>query len=296
MIDCGILYVAVKQDRYVEEALLSADSVKQRFPRLSIVLFTDRPQHALCASDRFDAIEAIASATGFGSTWAEGLLSRAHCLSRTPYTRTLHLDTDTRVITEELPSLFAMLEEFDVAMAETATDDSYSRHHFGRRMFNGGLVLYRRNERVWAWLEAWAKASEENFRLAGERPLPPVPRLSHVTAEDVRRRLLFNDQISLVEMLSPEVNRFDLAIKTLDYSWNHRGSRLPANNRAPVRILHAPALKGLTHADILSVAFAWRRDGRESQAAALYDYIASKYVDSTGLPRRAPVTPGATPS
>jgi len=296
MADCGVLYVAVKQDRYVEEAFLSADSVKQRFPSLSITLFTDRPGHPLCAIDRFDTVEAITSASGFGSLWAEGLLSRAQCLRRTPYARTLHIDTDTRLITEELPALFDVLGDFDVALAETATDDSYSRYHFGRPMFNGGLVLYRRNERVWTWLEAWARASAANFRLAGETPLPPVPSLSHVAAEDVRRRLLFNDQISLVEMLSPEVNRFDLAVKTLDYSWNHRGSRLPANNRAPVRILHAPALKGLTHADILSVAFAWRRGGREAQAALLYDYIAGKYIDSTGLPSRAKINPDAARS
>ncbi len=158
------------------------------------------------------------------------------------------------------------------------------------------LVLYRRNDRVWAWLEAWARASEENFCLAGQTPLPSVSSVSHIAAEDVRRRLLFNDQISLVEMLSPEVNRFELAIKTLDYSWNHRGSRLPANNRAPVRILHAPALKGLTHADILSVAFAWRRGGRETQAAVLYDYIAGKYIDSAGLPFRTKINPDAARS
>jgi len=296
MTDRGVLYVAVKQDRYVEEAFLSADSVKQRHPELSITLFTDRPQHALCATDRFDAVETISSATGFGSVWAEGLLSRAQCLVRTPYARTLHIDTDTRVITEDLPALFAVLDEFDVAMVETATDDSYSRHHFGRRMFNGGLVLYQRSERVWAWLAAWAQASEENFRLAGRTPLPDIPSLSHVAAEDVRRRLLFNDQISLVAILSPEINRFGLAVKTLDYSWNHRGSRLPANNRAPVRILHAPALKGLTHADILSVAFVWRQQGREAQAAALYHYIAGKYPESAGLPLRATVSAGAAPS
>src|SRR5216684_1875167 len=100
MSERGIVYVAVKRDRYVEEAFLSADSVKQRFPSLSITLFTDRPQHALCATDRFDAIEEISSATGFASSWAEGLLSRARCLRRTPYARTLHIDTDTRVLTE----------------------------------------------------------------------------------------------------------------------------------------------------------------------------------------------------
>src|SRR5262249_3793402 len=118
----------------------------------------------------------------------------------TPYARTLHIDTDTRVLTEELPWLFSLLDDIDVAMVETSIDDSYTRKHFGRPMFNTGFMLYRRNDLVWSLLEAWAAASERNFRLAGQTPLPTVAALEHVAAEDVRRRLLFMDQISFVEL------------------------------------------------------------------------------------------------
>jgi hypothetical protein len=286
MADRGIVYVATKYDRYLEEAFLSANSVKERFPDLSITLFTDLPRHPLCATGRFDSIETIQGVSGFGSNWAEGLLNRVRCLPRTPYDRTLHIDTDTRVLTEELLWLFDLLEQIDIAMVETSTDDSYSRKHFGRPMFNGGLMLYRRNERVWALLEEWAARSERNFQLAGQKPLPPVPALQHIADEDIRRKLLFNDQISLVEILSPEINKFDLALKTLDYSWNNRSSRQPEKNRAPVKILHAPALKNLTHADILDVAFRWKRDGRTVQAKTLYNYIDGKYPDTRPAPLR----------
>ena len=70
--DQGIVYVATKQDRYVEEAFLSADSVKQWVPDMPITLFTDLPKHALCRTDRFDAVEAIQGVKGFASGWAEG--------------------------------------------------------------------------------------------------------------------------------------------------------------------------------------------------------------------------------
>jgi hypothetical protein len=284
MADCGIVYVATKFDRYLEEAFLSANSVKQRFPELSITLFTDLPHHALCsAAGCFDRVEPIVGVAGLASNWAEGQLNRLRCLPRTPYERTLHLDTDTRVLTEELPRLFDLLDDVDLAMVETATDDSYSRKHFGRRMFNAGMQLYRRNDRVWAWLAEWIATSERNFNLAGQTPLPAVPALAHVAAEDVRRKLLFMDQISLVEILSPEVNRFGLAVKILDYSWNHRGSRQAANNRAPVRILHAPGLKGLTHADILDLAFRWKSSGRAAEATVLYDYIYGKYPETRAV-------------
>ena len=292
MADCGIVYVATKHDRFIEEAFLSANSVRMRFPSLSITLFTDRPGHALCATDRFDTVELVHSVTGFALEWAEGQLNRLIHLPRTPYARTLHIDTDTRVLTEDLPWLFNLLDQVDLAMVETATDDSYSRIHFGQPMFNAGLLLYRRNDRVWAFLEEWAAASQRNFQLASKTPLPFVAALAHIPVEDVRRKLLFMDQISLVEMLSPNTNRFGLAVKTLDYSWNNRGSRLPDKNRAPVRISHSPALKSLTHAEILDVAFQWKSTGRAVYAKILYDYIHSKYVDTRPVPQNVLRTAG----
>ena len=199
--DCGVVYVATVQDRFLEEAFLSAETVKQRFPDLPITLFTDRPGHKLCTALQFDSIETIEGAEKFRSSWAGGQLNRLRCLSRTPYSRTLHLDTDTRVLTEELPWLFDRLDDVEVAMVETAIDDSYSRSYSGYRMFNAGLVLYRREEKVWRWLQAWIALTERNFRLADQSPLPKVPLLVHVNSEDVRRRLLYMDQISLFELL-----------------------------------------------------------------------------------------------
>jgi hypothetical protein len=277
---CGIVYVATVNDRFVEEAFLSADSVKQRFPALPITLFTDRPAHPLCQLSRFDSVQTIESVQSFGSHWAAGQLARLRCLPRTPYARTLHLDTDTRVLTDELPWLFDRLAESDVAMVETADDDSFSRLYSGMRMFNAGLILYRRTEQVWQWLDAWPKLTERNFRLADQSSAPAIPLLRNVADGSARRRLMYMDQISLVEILNPGGNAFGLSVLNLEYPWNHRGSRKPENNRSVVKILHAPALKGLTHADILEVAFACKRAGHGEDAAALRTYIDGLYPGS----------------
>ena len=275
--DCGIVYVATVNDRFIEEAFLSAESVKQRFPDLAITLFTGRPEHPLSGLSCFDSVQRTESVQSFGSHWAAGQLARLRCLPRTPYARTLHLDTDTRVLTEELPWLFDRLAENDVAMVETADDDSFSRLYAGLRMFNAGLILYRRTEQVWKWLDTWEKLTERNFRLADQSPEPIIPLLRNVGDGSVRRRLLYMDQISLVEILNPGGNAFGLSVLNLDYPWNHRGSRKPENNRSVVKILHAPPLKGLTHPDILAVAFAWKRAGRSEDAAALRAYIDGLY-------------------
>jgi len=287
MDDCGIVYVATRTDKYIEEAFLSAESVKRRFPSLPITLFTDMAANPLSrAGACFDRVETVAGASGFSSNWAAGQLDRLRCLPLTPYQRTLHLDTDTRLQTDELPALFAVLDAADVAMVEAASDMSYSRKHYGRPLFHVGLILYRRDARILAWMKEWIACSDRNFTCSDQNPLPPVAVLDHVADEEVRRKLLRMDQISLVEMLSPEVNRFHLKVEKLDYSWNFTGSRLPENNRFPPRILHTSTLRKSTRRDILDVAHRWAIAGREAAAATLYDYAAAKFLAASPASRR----------
>ena len=52
------------------------------------------------------------------------------------------------------------------------------------------------------------------------------------------------DQLSMVRLLSPEVNRFDLDVRILDHSWNYRGSRVQPVPDFPIRVNHHPDLRG----------------------------------------------------
>src|SRR5262249_18364116 len=138
-------------------------SVKRRHPDLPITLFTTLPQHPLCGFPCFDRVAAIDGVHGFNSRWAEGKFDRLRALAQSPYERTLHLDADTRIVPEDLEPLFRTLDAHDVGMTETSLDDSFSRQHFGRRLFNGGLVLFRRNAKTAEWLAAWTALAERNF-------------------------------------------------------------------------------------------------------------------------------------
>jgi hypothetical protein len=269
---CGVLYAASNGGRYIEEAFLSAESVKRVCPDLAIGLFTDEPTHELCKLGVFDTVQAVPKSRNFVSSWAGGQLCRIECLIRTPYLFTLHLDTDTRVMTPDLLSLFRQLQSTEVAMVEAMTEDSYSRHHYGARMFNSGVILYKRTSKVLAWLEAWADLSKAHFTLAGRDPLPQLDCLKHVDQESIRRRLLNMDQVSLVQILSPDINKFGLTWEMLDYSWNHRGSKSPSLNTCPARISHSPALRALLHADLVSLVLSWE-SANEPGAASLRRYI-----------------------
>jgi hypothetical protein len=243
----GIVYVASRRERYVEEAFLSALSAKKFFPNLPITLFTDMIQNPLCLKGLFDTVRPINGPTSLRWATLEGKLNRVRCLVQTPYKRTLHLDTDTRVMTDKLPSLFALLDKLDVAMVETTPSDSYSRRQYGKRMFKAGVILYRWNNRTSAWLKHWAAISERNFRLAERTPLGFVATLNHIGDDNVRRRLLCMDQVSLVEILNPETNRFRLEVKKLDDCWNYRRPVVQAEARDTVKILHAPRNRVQNH-------------------------------------------------
>lgn len=259
MEDCGMVYVASKHARYVEEAFLSAESAKAHYGNIPITLFTDFPGHEACKDGLFDSVNSISGVTGLVSPWIEGQLNRIHCLLQTPYKRTLHLDCDTLIVGGECQDLFELLNEIDVGMVETTPDDSYSRHQYDRPMFNAGFVLYRWNDKTRNWLREWATLSERNFRLARKKNLPRTPLLDHITDNDVRRKLLCMDQISLAEILSPERNTLDLEFRSLDYSWNYRGSRFPERNRVPPRILHLPRHSSEEHSIAFQAAVARSR-------------------------------------
>jgi hypothetical protein len=188
----------------------------------------------------FDRVEPAPSAFGIVLGWAEGQLIRIRGLRRTPYLRTVHLDTDTLLMSGELPALFERLERSDVAMVEAQPEDSVCRQELGRRMFNAGVIAYRSVPKVQAWLEAWDSLSERNFRLAARTRLPAIPFVDHVAGEGLRRKLLCMDQTSLTELLGPEGNQFDLAVEALPSVWNCRSASGVDGQGRPIHIQHAP--------------------------------------------------------
>jgi alpha-N-acetylglucosamine transferase len=108
----------------------------------------------------FDHIESVEGISAVVASWSNGLLNKIKCLAQSPYDHTLYLDTDTIVLTSELSSLFRLADSFDVGMAETSIDDSFSHKFFGRPLFNSGVMLYRKNARTTRWLEEWVAGSE----------------------------------------------------------------------------------------------------------------------------------------
>ncbi len=267
--DTGIIYVATGQDTSLEGAFLSAESVKRLSPGVHITLFTDRPRNPLCATSCFDVVEFAQSEPGAES---DDTKKHLHCTSgllRTPYERTLYLSNDTRALSRAVPDIFSLLDNSDLALAEDSVDFSDMRKRLKRRLFNSGVVLFRRNDTALNCLNRWKQEAERNLTLAAETPLTALPDLDSIEDEDTRREFLENDQFALMQVLSPEAQPQGLRVGILDESWNFAGEDISG----AINIMRSDVFKMSTKADILDVASAWVAAGRDDDADRLYDYV-----------------------
>lgn len=220
----GIVYIATQQDRHVEEAFRAAEMAKRHAPGLPITLFTDRPLHAPGCFDRIEQISGAAC----GDVRANATLNRFIGLARTPYQRTLYLDTDANVVSGKVTGIFDVLDRSDVALVEDVPGTSDALAHTGRRMFNCGVILYRRDTGE-AWLQAWREAALRNLALARETPVPVIPEVATVPSPDTRRWLLEVDKIALLGVLPPDRPQALARVHVLDHSWNYRGPAADAS-------------------------------------------------------------------
>lgn len=221
MTDRGIIYVATQSDRYIEEAALSAESAKRHAPDLPVTLFTDRPAQPRGIAC-FDNVVPIPGAIA-GDARANAMINRFTGLERTPYERTLYLDTDARVVSSDVAALFGLLDEYDLALVEDAPGTSDAMGHTGRRMFNCGVILYRRSAAP-AWLAPWKATALRNLALAQETPPPMIAETAAVADPAVRRWLLEVDKIALLSVLPPDRPQTLARVHILDNAWNYRGA------------------------------------------------------------------------
>ncbi len=144
----GVVYVATGS-RHVAEALYSARSLRRQMPDIPITLYCDLPELAACTPDPLFSVV---------------LLQKVHrsCrdkiapLARSPYGKTLFLDTDTFVY-EALYDLFDMLDHYDIALAHAPDRCQYPMPHLPECFpeLNSGVIAYRMNRKVRNLLAQW---------------------------------------------------------------------------------------------------------------------------------------------
>ena len=277
MNEAGVVYVATRREHFLVEAFLSAHSIKDVAPDIPITLYTDLPHLPYASGTCFNEVVPLKTEKKYRSQWGSGQLDRIRSLIRSPYMYTLHLDTDTRVLTPDVKQLFDKLDNIDMAMAICQPDASVCATHTGLSMFNVGVILFRRSEKVSLLLNAWEALTTEHFDLGNQESVPEVACLSHIDDPELRRKLLFMDQTSMVQLFSPEVNRFDLEYEILDESWNYRGTSTNRQLKEPLKISHHPELRGRLGVDAVNLALRYQQSGDVNMARKIFQNLLKEY-------------------
>lgn len=148
----GIIYTATGE-KYVKQAKLSATSVKGFNSSINTTLFTDQPQEL--TYEYFDNIFPVEPTN---SSRNQYMLDRLMVFQRTPYEYTLALDTDTYIF-DDISEMFNILDRFDLAMCHGHTralrysnalkdGKALPEIPYAFAPVQGGLMLYKRNEKV----------------------------------------------------------------------------------------------------------------------------------------------------
>lgn len=211
----GIIYIATGR-QFIDEARLSAESVKTHMPDIPVTVFCDR--EFMCPF--FDRVVRIERPR-------YGFIDKLLQIGLSPYANTLFLDTDTYVC-GELSELFSLLDRFDIAAAHApyrvlyrakGVPDSFPE-------FNSGVILFKQSEMVRKFFAEWLTRYQRDLTRQHVW-LHPLGRNnpSHVKG--------LNDQPSFRETLYES----GLRVATLPSEYNCRFI-FPGFVHNPVKILH----------------------------------------------------------
>jgi hypothetical protein len=145
----GVIFVATGAF-YIERAEEAARSVRRTNPQLGITLMSDsQPRN----TGLFDIVVPIDNSHA---------RSKVDNFIRSPYERTLYLDSDTRVL-DDLTSLFSLLDQFDLAATHVFRREAL-KHRPGRPsipssfpQLNSAVVLYRKSETTDLFFSKWSE-------------------------------------------------------------------------------------------------------------------------------------------
>lgn len=154
----GCIYIATGC-AYLDEAFVSYTSLRRHMPDLPVCCFTDDPEYA---KRFFSHVERI-------DRPFRNFLEKVPPLLKSPFERTLFLDTDT-VINAPIDDLFDLLDRFDLAAApdpfwvEAPGCPACFQH------LNTGLIVYRRTDQVMDFFRRWLSEYQAELSATTDSP------------------------------------------------------------------------------------------------------------------------------
>jgi hypothetical protein len=168
----GFLYTAFGE-RYLQEARISARSVKRHHPDTLVCLVTDLH---LEPDGEFDVIQPITPASDseiFAPLDTGAYYRKIEQFGRSPFDLTVYLDSDT-FVTAPLDGLFDLLLRFDLLVtldgnaevnyAFEQTDEPFTRIPKAFGCFNAGVLAYRKSPQTLDFFQQWSRNYQQHVQ------------------------------------------------------------------------------------------------------------------------------------
>lgn len=146
----GVLYIAVGE-AFVQEAVQSAQSVREVMDGISITLATDGHSEAHSVFDSIVRMDGPQRTEHNGREW---LIDSTIPADLSPYDRTLYLDSDTYVCAD-VSELFGLLDDFDIAVASHPNKPRIESLPAPWHELNCGVIAYRDSSATRSLLRDW---------------------------------------------------------------------------------------------------------------------------------------------
>lgn len=173
----GVLYVASGK-KYVDEATVSAKSLKKHMPHIPSILYTDDP--TIVEEDVFFAVNKLEAPLLY--TQGDKILP----MCDTPFAKTIFLDSDTYVV-NSFEDVFDVLGKYDFAITHDAgrirTPVDACPDCFPE--FNSGVIGIIKNERTDSLIKRWKEMYLEQYHSTGNK-----------SDQGVLRKALYDNDVS----------------------------------------------------------------------------------------------------
>lgn len=156
----GVLYVVTthKSFEFIEAAIESAFSVFEHMPEIGIHLYTD--EHGVSRVNELHS----SPFTSVGLIPEPNDRSKIDYLLKSPFEKTLYLDSDARVIRDIL-DIFDLLNRFDIGLAHAYVRNDQKALEFWNfdlpacfPPFDGGVILFNKSPNVKTFLHDWKRS------------------------------------------------------------------------------------------------------------------------------------------
>lgn len=150
--DEGFIYVASLLPLYYEFAIISAETLKDNYPKAHVTLFT----HENFVDERASIFDKVVTEIPIHKR------AKMWCMARTPYKKTFYNDVDSQIVSRKIKNVFSELDDCDMFFTKsfwyTTADHRWAFFDKNEKIpveYHGAVCGYNKTEATVDFFNTW---------------------------------------------------------------------------------------------------------------------------------------------